>query len=72
MNANLRNALIACAAVRVILRGMPLDEALSAALANAHAQVSETERAIIRRSADAMLERLRQQLDKPEQLEIAM
>ena len=35
MNANQRKALIACAAIRVILRGMPLDEALSAALEKA-------------------------------------
>jgi type IV pilus biogenesis protein CpaD/CtpE len=72
MNDARRKAVASAAATRAWLWRIPLDEAVDIALANGHTQVSEAERAIIRRSADAMLERLRQQLDKPEQLEIAM
>jgi len=52
VNADRRKALIACTAVRVILRGMPLDEALAAALEKAGSQVSEIERAGLRRDAE--------------------
>ena len=70
MNADRRKALIACAAVRVILRGMPLDEALSAALAKAGVQVSEHERRqLLRDVAAAAAGRWP---DKPGQLEEAI
>ncbi|PDO11600.1 MAG: hypothetical protein BLM47_00240 [Candidatus Reconcilbacillus cellulovorans] len=53
MNFNQRNALIACSTIRVILRGMQVDGALDAALAKAGVQVSEIERAGLRRDAEA-------------------
>jgi len=71
VNANLRNALIACAAIRVILRGMQLDEALDAALEKAGAQVSEIERAGLRRDVEHVLAGGRWP-DKPGQLEAAI
>ena len=70
MNANHRKALIACAAIRVILRGMQVDEALTAALEKAGVQVSEIERAGLRRDAETML--AGRWPDEPRQIEIAM
>lgn len=70
MNADRRKALIACAAIRVILRGMPLDEALDAALEKAGVQVSEHERRQLLRDAEAAA--AGRWPDKPRQLDIAI
>ncbi len=70
MNADRRKALIACAAIRVILRGMQVDEALTAALEKAGVQVSEHERRQLLRDAEAAA--AGRWPDKPGQLEEAI
>lgn len=70
MNTNRRKVLIAGTVVRAKLRDMSLDDALAATLAKAEIQVTEIERAGLRRDAEQVLGG--RWPDKPGQIEIAI